>query len=187
MNEYTYNLVLTGGPDAATSLRLSPTTVTYAKETSLKATAVVTSLSGRAATGKVVITGDKKTICTITRLTNGDGSCAPSSGTILPVGRFTLTATYSGNLTGSTGTATLAVSANHATRTTLKLSAAAITYKHEKSLKITAAAKAVYGGRLTGKIVITEGGKAICTITRLSGTGTCSPPATRSSRPARTS
>jgi Bacterial Ig-like domain (group 3) len=150
--------------------------VAYATEKSLKLTATVKGLFDGTPSGKVVITTGKTTICTIAKLSGGKGTCSPASNTLLKTGTYTLTATYRGNLATSRATAKLTVTPNHSTSTTLKLSATTITYGHEKSLKLTATATAIYGGTLTGKIVITAGSKTICTITTLvKGTGTCGP------------
>jgi hypothetical protein len=45
------------------------------------------------------------TICTITKLVKGSGTCSPASNTLLKTGKYTLTATYSGNYLGSTSKA----------------------------------------------------------------------------------
>jgi len=176
MNPYTFSTVLTGGPESTTSVKLSPASVTYATEKGLKVTATVKGRFGGTPSGKVVITTGKVTICTIAKLSKGTGTCSPASNTLLKTGAYTVTGAYSGSLSGSSGTAKLTVTANHSTSTTLKLSAATITDGHEKTLKLTGTATALYGGTLTGKIVITEGSKTICTIAKITkGTGYCYP------------
>jgi hypothetical protein len=60
-------------------------------------------------TGKASISDGKKTVCTI-KLTSGKGSCSPPSNTTIPVGKYQVTAAYSGNLDGSkSGASTLTV------------------------------------------------------------------------------
>ncbi len=176
MNPYTFSTVFTGGPQTRTSLKLSAASVRFTAEKSLKLTATVAGVFDGTASGKVVITAGKTAVCTIAKLSGGRGTCSPASNTLLKVGTYTLTATYHGNLAPSAATAKLTVTPNRPTSTTLKLSATRVTVGHEKSLKLTAAVKAISGGTPAGKIVITAGSKTVCTIaTLVKGAGTCSP------------
>jgi Bacterial Ig-like domain (group 3) len=65
----------------------------------------------------------------------------------------------------------------HETRTSLKLSAVTVVYGHEKALKFSVAVGAVYGGRPTGKVSVSDGKKTVCVVKLVNGKGTCSPAA----------
>jgi hypothetical protein len=94
---------LTVKPNLSTSttLKLSATTVTYGHEGSLKLTGAVKARYGGSPAGKIVITGGGKTICMITLLVNGAGTCSPASNALLAAGTYELTATYGGSYLGS--------------------------------------------------------------------------------------
>jgi Bacterial Ig-like domain (group 3) len=59
------------------------------------------------------------------------------------------------------------------TRTSVRLSASSVKYGHEKGLRFTVAVAAIYGGRPGGKVVISDGKKAVCTATVVNGKGYC--------------
>jgi hypothetical protein len=61
------------------------------------------------------------------------------------------------------------------TKTSLKLSASTVTVGHEKSLVLSVAVKAVYGGHPTGTAAVSDGKKRICTVKLVNGKGSCSP------------
>lgn len=59
------------------------------------------------------------------------------------------------------------------TRTSVRLSASSVKYGHEKGFRFTVAVTAIYGGRPGGKVVISDGKKAVCTATVVNGKGYC--------------
>ena len=70
-------------------------------------------------------------------------------------------------------TFTLKQTGGFETRTALKLSAATVKYGHEKGFRFTASVSAIFGGRANGKVVISDGKKALCTAKVVSGKGFC--------------
>jgi hypothetical protein len=79
-----------------TTLTLSPTSVKYGNETSVKITvAVAPQFSGTPA-GNVVVTAGKATLCTV-RLASATHTCSPPSQRALSPGRHVLTASYQGS------------------------------------------------------------------------------------------
>jgi Bacterial Ig-like domain (group 3) len=109
MDPYTFTTRLVGGRETSTSLKLSASVVTYGKEKSLKFSVSVRAVFGGHPTGKVYVSDGKKRICGV-QLVNGKGTCSPASNTAIPVGRYAMTATYTGNLLGSkSGVVTLTV------------------------------------------------------------------------------
>jgi len=59
------------------------------------------------------------------------------------------------------------------TRTALKLAAASVKYGHEKGFRFTASVSAIFGGSVTGKVVISDGKKTLCTAKVVHGKGFC--------------
>ena len=60
-------------------------------------------------------------------------------------------------------------------RTSLRLSAATVTYGHEKSLKLTAKVAGLYGGTGTGTVTFSDGKAAVCRAKLVKGIASCSP------------
>lgn len=100
MNPYTYTASHVGGRETRTSLRLSAATVIFGQEKALKFSVAVSALFGGRPTGKVRISDGKQTVCTV-RLVSGKGSCSPASGTSIPVGKYSVTGAYSGDMLSS--------------------------------------------------------------------------------------
>ncbi len=101
MNPYTFTPTLTGGPATTTSLKLSASSVTYGKEEALKLSVTVTAqFSSAQPTGTVTIKAGSKTICTV-KLSDGTGTCSPSSQKLLAVGTYQFVASYGGSKTFS--------------------------------------------------------------------------------------
>ena len=93
-----------------TTLTLSPASVKYGKETSVKITLAVAPQFSGTPTGNVIITAGKVTLCTV-RLTRTTHTCSlPSKRTLNP-GRHVLTASYQGSadFAPSSATKTLTV------------------------------------------------------------------------------
>jgi Bacterial Ig-like domain (group 3) len=59
------------------------------------------------------------------------------------------------------------------TRTSVRLSASSVKYGHEKGFRFTVAVAAIYGGRPVGKVVISDGKKALCVAKVVNGKGYC--------------
>jgi hypothetical protein len=100
MSPYTFKPSQTGGHETRTSLKLSASTVTSGHEKSLKFSVTVHAVFGGRPTGKVRISDGKKTVCTVS-LVKGKGTCSPAAGNTIPVGKYSVTASYTGNLLGS--------------------------------------------------------------------------------------
>jgi Bacterial Ig-like domain (group 3) len=100
MQPYTFTTRLIGGKETQVSLKLSASAVTFGHEKSLKFSATVRALFGGRPTGKVAISDGKKTVCTV-KLVNGKGTCSPSSSTLIPAGKYSITGSYSGNFLSS--------------------------------------------------------------------------------------
>jgi hypothetical protein len=109
MDPYTFTTKQTGGHETRTSLRLSATSVIYGHEKTLKFSVAVSALYGGRPTGKVYISDGKKAVCVV-KLVNARGTCSPATNTAIPVGKYSVTASYTGNLIGSrSGAVTLTV------------------------------------------------------------------------------
>ncbi len=177
-------------PDTATVTAFSVTgsPATYGAETSLSFAATVTGGNGLSIPSgdSITITQGATTLCTITPLASGSGSCSPSSSTILPSGTYANGVTATFNSTGSdtnfvttaTKTASVTVNKDTATVTTFTVTGSPATYGAETSLSFAAT---VTGGNSVAipngdSITITQGATTLCTITPLaSGSASCSP------------
>jgi hypothetical protein len=83
--------------------------VKYGHEKGFRFTVAVSAIFGGRPSGKVVISDGKKSLCTA-KVVGGKGYCSPSSNTEIPVGKYAITGTYTGNHDGSTsGAAALTV------------------------------------------------------------------------------
>jgi len=96
MQPYTFTTTLVGGPETATSLRLSPASITYGHEKILAAKVTVTARFGGRPAGTVTIMAGKKRVCT-TKLSRGKGECHPASGSLLRPGKYSIVAFYGGS------------------------------------------------------------------------------------------
>ncbi len=109
MGPYTFSAKLTGGHETRTSLKLSATAVIYGHEKALRFSVAVGAVFGGHPTGKVDVSDGKKTVCVV-NLAGGRGTCSPATNTAIPVGKYAVTASYTGNLIGSkSGAVTLTV------------------------------------------------------------------------------
>ncbi|HEY2641993.1 MAG TPA: Ig-like domain-containing protein, partial [Streptosporangiaceae bacterium] len=117
-------------------------------------------------------------LCTIT-LTSGTGTCnLPATG--LPAGTAHLTATYSGSTdyaTSASATTALTVG-KAATKTSLTLSRAKVTYGKERTERLQVVVTAQRGGAPAGTVVVKAQlgrGRAstVCIIMLASGKGKC--------------
>jgi len=100
MSPYTFATSLAGGRETRTSLRISATSIKVGHEKTIKFSFGVKALHGGKPTGKVRVSDGKKIVCTA-KLTRGSGSCSPASGKAIPVGKYSMTASYTGNLLAS--------------------------------------------------------------------------------------
>ena len=162
----------------------SPPSVVYGSEGGavLSVTALAPVGTG-VPTGSVTFKQGATTVCTAT-LSNGSGSCSPSTPRLLPAAPsspYTVTGTYTntdGNFTsGSTATTTLTVT-KASTTTVLSITPATATYGDEKVPVISATVTSATTGTPTGTVVVKEGGTTICTLTLSGGTGSCAALAT---------
>jgi hypothetical protein len=173
----------------------SSATTTYGAETNLTFSATVTSGHGEAITNgdTVFVNRGGAGLCTIT-LTNGSGTCSPSSGTARQAG----SATFAGNFNSSgsdpdfvtTAFANVIVNVNPDSATvSLKVnsgSSATTTYGNENAsvanggLSFSATVTATNGETIpTGdSLTVTQGGTTVCTMTLTAGSGTCVPSST---------
>jgi Bacterial Ig-like domain (group 3) len=67
----------------------------------------------------------------------------------------------------------LATVAAEPTSTGLSLSTGTVTFGHEQSEHLTATVKPAFGGTATGKVTVKTGSTSICTITLVTGKGSC--------------
>jgi Bacterial Ig-like domain (group 3) len=158
---------------SATALTLSTTAAAYGNEAGVGASVAVTSAAGGTPTGTVMVAAGPVTACTAT-LDAGSGECTLGDLT-LPVGRYQLTANYSGDSTyvssasaGDTFTVSKATS-----RTSVSISRGRLTYGHERPEKLSVTVAAEYAGTATGRVVVRAGKTTICVMTLRSGRGTC--------------
>lgn len=79
-----------------TSLALSPASVAYGHEQSLKLTVTVAPQYSGSPRGTVIIAVGQTTLCTI-RLSAPGGSCSPASPRILTIGKHLVVASYQGS------------------------------------------------------------------------------------------
>ncbi|HXS64879.1 MAG TPA: Ig-like domain-containing protein [Streptosporangiaceae bacterium] len=100
MSPYTFATSLAGGRETRTSLRISATSIKVGHEKTIKFSFSVKALHGGKPTGKVRVSDGKKTVC-MAKLVKGSGSCSPASGNAIPAGKYSMTASYAGNLLGS--------------------------------------------------------------------------------------
>ena len=77
-------------------MKLSAASVVYGNEKTLKLTATDAPQFTGTPGGVVTITASQATLCTV-NLSDGTGSCSPSSATVLNPGRATLAAHYAGS------------------------------------------------------------------------------------------
>jgi hypothetical protein len=156
----------------ATAVTMSAAKVSYGDEQAERISVRVTAGSAGTPAGTVTVKSGATTICTIT-LASGKGSCALQARR-LPAGPVKVTASYNGSfvygLSASTAGFTVVKAA---TKTTLKLSAAKVTYRHEQAERLSVTVSSKYAGTPAGRVTIKAGRTTLCVITLKSGKGTC--------------
>jgi len=163
------------------TLKLSNTKGTYGHLQVLKFSVKVSAASAGTGTptGSVVVVSGTKILCSV-HLSSGMGSCSPAATAMGPHGMFALVAQYAGDTTFSPSSSTLqtlTVVSNSVT--SLTLSTSTVTYGHENVLKFTIKVTGP-GGVPTGNamVMVTAGGKILCSSRLSGGKGSCSPAAT---------
>ena len=157
----------------ATVVRLSAPKVAYGNERAERVSVRVSRRIRRNPWGTVTVKSGATTVCTVT-LASGKGSCAPSA-VRFPAGPVKVTASYGGGFVFGTSVSKPAgfTVSKAATKTSLTLSAAKVTYGHEQSEKLSVTVTPKYAGTPAGKVTIKAGRTAVCVITLKSGKGTC--------------
>lgn len=117
-------------------------------------------------------TGQTTAVCS-GQLTNGAGNCTPSAP--LPVGKYLVTATYSGdsNYAGASTTPQPFTITKVASQTVLHRSPAKIRFGHEHAEHITVQVTAHDGSVPTGKVTVKHGTVTVCSFMLRSGKGGC--------------
>ena len=166
--------VTPGQADKAT-IKLSTSKLTYGDEQVEKISVGVAATSGTTKpTGTVTVSSLSGTVCTVT-LKSGAGSCTLAS-THLAAGTYAVAAVYAGSSvfsSASSATATLTV-AKASTTSVLKLSASKVAKGKEGSEKLSVTVTPQFAGAsVTGKVTISTGSGAVCTITLSKGKGSC--------------
>jgi hypothetical protein len=168
------NLVTVPPANTTITLSLSSSKVTYGNEQAEHFSVIVSSVySGPVPNGTVTIKKSTTTLCTIT-LSAGTGSCSLTSEE-LPARSFSVYANYAGNgsfvLSTSFKTKTILVVAKASTKTTLKLSAAKVTFGHEQAEHLSVTVSPQYSGAMpTGTVTISG---TTCRVELSSGKGSC--------------
>ena len=165
---------------SATTLTLSPAMVTYGNEQAELMSVAVIPQYGGTPDGTVTISSGSVVICQVTLSSStGTGTCTLSAAQF-PPGTVQLTASYSGSaeFTPSVSAAETLTVAKAPTTTTLKLSAAQLTYGHEQAEQLSAAVAAPFGGTADGTVMIKAGTATVCTVTLTAGQGACTLAAT---------
>ena len=138
----------------ATLVRLSAPKVAYGNERAEHISVKVTAGSGGTPAGTVTVKSGATTVCTVT-LASGKGSCAPSAGRF-PAGLVKVTASYGGSFGFGTSVSKPAgfTVVKAATKTSLTLSAAKVTYGHEQSERLSVTVTPKYAGTPAGKVTV---------------------------------
>jgi large repetitive protein len=160
------------------------TPVYYGFETAEQFTMTMRPTSGGicllAPTGTVTVSTPGKTLCTMT-LSNSPGSaqasgaCNISTNTLLAVGGYTVSASYSGDLEYAPAESSqpLGIS-QQSTTTSLTLSQPGSIFGQEQSETMSVQVSPQAEGTPTGTVVLTESSTTLCTIPLSSGKGSCS-------------
>jgi hypothetical protein len=170
------DVTVTPWPATTTALSLSSSGTVYGSEQHETISVTVASPGGTPS-GTVYVNSNVDTVCAIT-LHDGAGSCA-LSGTQLPIGTETLTASYSG-VTGfypSVSPAVALVVSKAPSTTALSLSSSKATYGDEQTDKVSVVVTSP-SGPPNGTVTVKSGSTAVCTITLGSGKGGCTLSAT---------
>jgi hypothetical protein len=163
-----------GKATSTTALEASATKVTYGDEGAAQLSVTVSpQYSGSTPTGTVTVTQSTTTLCTFT-LSGAEGSCTLSA-TKLPAGTYGLVATYGGsaNFGSSTSAEESLTVAKATSKTTLKLSAAKVTYGHEGATHLSVTVSPQYSGSTPTGTVRVKQSTTLCVITLRSAKGSC--------------
>jgi hypothetical protein len=161
-------------PSTSTVLSLSAAKVTYGKEQAERVSVTVSATTGATPSGTVTVKAGTAVLCGNLTLAASRATCTVAT-TKLPAGTWHLTASYSGSasLAPSTAAAKTLTVAKAASRVTLSLSAARVTYGQERSERLTVKVTGQYAGTPAGKVTVKSGTTTVCTITLASGKGSC--------------
>jgi large repetitive protein len=173
-------------PPTTTILTLSANRATFGGEQSENLSVSVTPSAFIAGTpsGTVTLNHGSSAIATI-NLVNGAANMTLGPTQVKP-GRYTITASYSGDGTfvSSTSDGEPLIIAKEHTTTTLKLSAARVKLGRERSERFTVqVSPTLTGPAPTGKVTVKAGSRRVCTITLARGKGRCNLTTARQLRP----
>ena len=150
---------------SSTSLTTTPVSAIYGSEQSSTLSVTVSPQYAGIPGGTVTLTAGATTLCTLT-LAGGTASCTLGA-TQLPVGSYTVFASYGGdtNFSPSVGVAPLTIT-QAATATTLSLAKTTVAYGSETTQVFTATVTPTPSGITpTGTVTVTSGTTTLCTIT----------------------
>jgi len=173
--------IVSENPTTSSVLALSAAKVTYGKEEAERVSVTVSAETGATPSGTVTVNAGTTVVCGNVELSAGRASCTVAA-TKLPAGTWHLTASYSGStspysdspgLAPSTSAAQTLTVAKAASKITLALSTAKVTYGHEQSERLTVKVTGQDAGTPSGKITVKSGTTTVCTITLASGKGSC--------------
>ena len=155
------------------AVRVSAATVTYGNEQAEHITVKVTPRSAGTPSGQVIVASGATTLCKIT-LAAGTGSCAPTAAKFA-AGLVKVTASYRGSFAfGASLSAPAAFTVVKAgTTTSLRLSAARVTYGQEQAEKLALAVSPRHGDGVAGRVAVKVGRTTVCVITVKSDSGGC--------------
>jgi hypothetical protein len=159
---------------SATTLALSAAKVTYGHEQAERVSVAVAAPWGGIPSGTVTVKAGTTVVCANLTLAAGQAACTVPA-TRLPAGTWPLTASYggSGGLWASAFAAQALTVAKAAAKATLSMSAARVTYGHERSERLTVKVTGQYAETPAGKVTVKSGKVTVCTITLASGRGSC--------------
>ncbi len=165
-----------GHHTTATTLALSAARATYGAERRLRITATVRGLGTSATPGGTVrIQAGSTTLCRAT-LAGGRATCSAARDTLLPAGRVTLRATYSGGPTfsGSSSAAQTLQVLRASTRTRLTLAVHRVVHGREAGLRVSVRVQGV-GVQVmpAGTAVVRSGATTLCTVRVTQARGSC--------------
>lgn len=163
-----------GKADSTTTLALSAPGVSYGDEKSETFSVTVSgkSVSGKPAGSVTVSTGDVK-LCTIT-LVSGAGSCPVPDAVKLHAGDYVLVARYGGDSDFlPSDSAAAAFTVTRASTTIAVTVMAKVIYGAEQAAVITVKVKPEFAGTPEGTVAVKSGTAPLCTITLVSGGGSC--------------
>ncbi|HVX21805.1 MAG TPA: Ig-like domain-containing protein, partial [Acidimicrobiales bacterium] len=167
----------------ATTLAASAGSATYGAEDAVVYTATVASTTTGTPTGTVTVQRGATVLCASVPLVDGVATCHAGPRT-LDAATYSagtgITATYSGDpdFTGSTSTPLSLTVRPAPTRTTLAVSATTVVYGLEHTVVFTTTVTSTTTGTPTGQVVVSTGSTTLCTVTLVTGAGTCRATAT---------